>query len=597
MKTVPPEEHIHFAKLDLADGYWRMLVEESEQWNFAYVMPRVAGEEATVVVPRAVQMGWNESPAYFCAATETVRDVAQHWIDSKKRLNQHPLEHYATPRGNARRQSSGGPGWQMSGVYVDDFCLAAVENRKGTLLKRTARATMHAIHNVFPTPEATGTPDAKDPISEKKLKQGDGRWDTKKEILGYVLDGVARTIQLGDKKAGDMVQEVRAILRKTRVPLAKFRSIVGRLQHAARILPAARSVFTPLNNAMRGLPNWISLGRHKDVREALLDAAALVKDLARRPTHVSELTQKDLDYMGCCDASAYGAGGVWFGVEKRLHPVVWRVEWPTDIQEQVVSEANPNGRLTNSDLEMAGVLLHELVLEATIGQDAMQAAQVAIGCDNSPAVAWAKRMATRSASPTAYRLLRGLAMRQRTTTSAPPAIFHVAGKQNILADTASRRLQVAEPHSTMHGEPNMPNNKQFVSANMFLTVFNAMFPLQQLGSWHNVPPPSVPYSNVISTLRGKRLELRRWTTRIERSHGLVGSPMPAQADLTPGCAVWIKPTSNSGSLPLPPGFALGSSDMAGRLDSSLWRKPSVTWHKPSFWRDTKIPGDPTEPKS
>jgi len=39
MATVPPEEHIHFSKLDLADGYWRMIVEEEQQWNFAYVMP------------------------------------------------------------------------------------------------------------------------------------------------------------------------------------------------------------------------------------------------------------------------------------------------------------------------------------------------------------------------------------------------------------------------------------------------------------------------------------------------------------------------------------------------------------------------------
>jgi hypothetical protein len=27
MATGPAEEHIHFSKLDLADGYWRMVVE------------------------------------------------------------------------------------------------------------------------------------------------------------------------------------------------------------------------------------------------------------------------------------------------------------------------------------------------------------------------------------------------------------------------------------------------------------------------------------------------------------------------------------------------------------------------------------------
>jgi hypothetical protein len=46
------------------------------------------------------------------------------------------------------------------------------------------------------SPRGHGTPDAKDPISEKKLAKGNARWDTRKEILGYWLDGVNRMIQL-----------------------------------------------------------------------------------------------------------------------------------------------------------------------------------------------------------------------------------------------------------------------------------------------------------------------------------------------------------------------------------------------------------------
>jgi hypothetical protein len=196
MSSVPAVEHIHFAKLDLADGYWQMVVEPKAWWNFAYVMPTAPGQPLQLVVPRALQMSWNESPAYFCDMTETVRDVAQTWIDEGKRQSKHPMEGFMVPTESPRRQSIVGPTHQMSAVYVDDFLLAAVEDGSGTLLQRTARVTLHAIHNVFPSPTATGTPDAKDPISEKKLAKGDARWDTTKEILGYLLDGVARTIRL-----------------------------------------------------------------------------------------------------------------------------------------------------------------------------------------------------------------------------------------------------------------------------------------------------------------------------------------------------------------------------------------------------------------
>jgi hypothetical protein len=107
-----------------------------------------------------------------------------------------------------------------------------------------------------------------------------------------------------------------------RVLLKRFRLIAGRLQHAARILPAAKAFFTPLNNALKGAPAFVGLPRNGEIRNALLDFASVIRDLASRPTHVNKLVQKSLDYTGYCDASAFGAGGVWFGAAQRLRPIV-----------------------------------------------------------------------------------------------------------------------------------------------------------------------------------------------------------------------------------------------------------------------------------
>jgi hypothetical protein len=95
-------------------------------------------------------------------------------------------------------------------------------------------------------------------------------------------------------------------------PSETLRSLVGRLQHASQILPAAKAFFTPLNEALQMLPSFVGLRRHGKVRKALLDASALIQELARRPTHVSKLVDREADYIGFCDASAFGAGGVWF---------------------------------------------------------------------------------------------------------------------------------------------------------------------------------------------------------------------------------------------------------------------------------------------
>ena len=124
---------------------------------------------------------------------------------------------------------------------------------------------------------------------------------------------------------------------------------------------------------------------------------------------------------------------------------------------------------------MVGVLLHETVLEAAVGEVAMIGAQTAIGCDNSATVSWTTRMATRSASPISYRLLRGLAMRERQTRSAPPALFHVPGSQNTLADVASRHLSGVVPHYHLLDTPSA------MCTTTCLTLFNYSYPNHKVG--------------------------------------------------------------------------------------------------------------------
>ena len=61
-----------FSKLDIKDGYWRMVVSPVDEWNFAYVLPKLTPDEPTqLVIPTCLQMGWRESASYFCAALET----------------------------------------------------------------------------------------------------------------------------------------------------------------------------------------------------------------------------------------------------------------------------------------------------------------------------------------------------------------------------------------------------------------------------------------------------------------------------------------------------------------------------------------------
>ena len=61
-----------FTKLDIAEGFWRLVVSHLQAWNFCYVLPAIDGlkvslGETELVVPTELQMGWCKSPPLLCA--------------------------------------------------------------------------------------------------------------------------------------------------------------------------------------------------------------------------------------------------------------------------------------------------------------------------------------------------------------------------------------------------------------------------------------------------------------------------------------------------------------------------------------------------
>ena len=130
MKMTRAGVWIYFSKLDISNGFWRLVVQPEDSFNFAYVLPKHPGQLIRIVVPSALQMGWAESPSYFCAATECARDLTQHLIDYKINIQYHPTKELMTipivpPRARAETPT------KLLQVYVDNFCNAATESSEG----------------------------------------------------------------------------------------------------------------------------------------------------------------------------------------------------------------------------------------------------------------------------------------------------------------------------------------------------------------------------------------------------------------------------------------------------------------------------------
>ena len=143
-------------------------------------------------------MGWVESPSFFCAASETARDIAGNYCETGiGTLPDHKFLPYAIGNesyGNFPESNDGRLQYLLE-VYVDDY-LSLVIPASHKHLRHVSSGTMMAIHDVFPPDKI----DENDPILEKKLKQGDGEYALTKTILGFELNRTVKTIWLEEAK-------------------------------------------------------------------------------------------------------------------------------------------------------------------------------------------------------------------------------------------------------------------------------------------------------------------------------------------------------------------------------------------------------------
>ena len=481
-----------FSKLDIKDGYWRMVVPAEDEWNFAYVLPKHnpqdRDEPTTLVIPSSLQMGWTHSPAFFCAASETARDVAEILAQEPRgSLPAHALEPFMLPsvlpsRIGANPQDAMDKDathvehfLTLLESFVDDF-IGVAQTTDEDALRHVSRALLTGIHSIFPPPAITGH-DGEESISMKKLLAGDGVWEVRKEILGWLFDGLRRCIQLPEDKVKSLLQELHKTSRAKTVHYKAFEKLRGRLRHACIGIPAGKGLMGPIDRALTiAKGSSVGIAANPLLRECLRDFHTIITIMGKRPTFCRELIPDTPHYVGYCDASKLGAGGVWMSGQKFLKPTVWRLEFPKEIQDRVVSFSNPNGDITNSDLEMAGLLAEFLVLEHLAP---LRFAHAAAWCDNTPTVSWANKMSS-SKSMVAARLVRALAIRLHTNQASPLITWSIAGVRNVMADTASRVFN----NATRRGK-----HSKFLIANSYkCSTQNSLTHRHTLGSSSNSAP-------------------------------------------------------------------------------------------------------------
>jgi hypothetical protein len=159
-------------------------------------------------------------------------------------------------------------------------------------------------------------------------------------------------------------------------------------------------------------------------------------------------------------------------------PIIFRLPFPSHIQQRLVLAKNPTGSITNSDLELAAIVLGATVLRHT---HPTTHATLLCASDNQAAVTWQNQGSPSSSAARAF-LLRWLATLTQRDQFDINTVFAL-GTTNTLANVFSRHFHLSDQ--------------------VFSELITRHFPIP--GGWQFVRLTKEIASNMISALCGKML--------------------------------------------------------------------------------------------
>jgi len=537
----PKHGPVKLIKVDCSDGFYRCGVRLEDVVKLGVVLPSLPGEAPLVALPLALPMGWKNSPPIFCAATETVADVANQRILKWRNPPTHRLEaiaadaqlppppappppralRTAVPVPRVRDPHLSHPRRRPLGsvdVYVDDFI--GVAQGSTTRLQRLRRILLDTLDDVFRPNDPLDSKYRKEPASVKKLRKGDATWATVKMVLGWIIDTDRMLLYLPPHRLERLNEILNSIPpTRKRVPLRDWHKILGELRSMSVALPGSRGLFSLLQEAFRHKDKHSRIRLSPAVHSVLDDFRWLARALAERPTRLQELVPLPPTLVGAHDASGYQAGGVWLPNPEAVPrpcrattgpaaspppPIVWRMDFPKATVSELVTWKNPKGAITNSDFELAGNFVQH---ECAVQNFDIRERTILSSTDNTPTLFWSRKGSTTTVGPAAY-LLRLQSYHQRYHRYVPRHDF-LAGSRNVMADDASRLQHLSDVD--------------------FLTHFNSTYPQPQ--SWRLWTPPPQIISSVISALHRRPSKPASFLLAPRR-------PMPTGCSGTPSALLW-----------------------------------------------------------
>lgn len=477
---------VRLAKHDIKDGFYRMFLRAADCPRLAIVLPKYEGEPQLIAIPMSSTMGWQQSPPTFSTMSETVTDETnRRFREQPTTVIPHRLESTAAsmddfsltpvPRGQEddeatrRLQALATPSLPeadltdpphrpsnrpfqrpvgSTDVFVDDFIQLGQGSRRR--MKALRCHLFHSIDQVLARPDITDMK-RNEAVSLKKLLKADGSFATRKLVLGWIIDSLRHTLELPAHRKETLANIFEELSKVKRVSNKRWMQILGKLRFVSVAIPGSAALLGALQWA-QNKANGNRIRINTFVRDSLNAFCRLAASLCSRPTSIAEIVPQDPSLLGATDAARQGMGGVYF--DSHGGCFLWRQPFSQEVQARLVTFDNPNGTITNSDLEQAAQLAQ---LDLMTHTHDITHATIENFCDNTPTVSRAAKGAVSTNGPAAY-LCRYASAHQRLHRYCHRSEY-LPGVSNRMGDDASRLQHLTDSALLAHFEQHYPQSQ------------------------------------------------------------------------------------------------------------------------------------------
>ena len=428
-----PNCRILLAKYDYSDAYRRMALS-------ALAAPQsIAVFQDIAYLALRLTFGGSPNPAAFCTLSEMVADLANEILsDPSFDPSDFPLEGIDDLEAPEMDEKDTRPFAQAAKMavrvhthiaakvdaFIDD--LIAVFLDIPAYREKAHFAVPTAIHCTSRPLHPTDEPLPRRPnLSQSKL-QAEGTPGERQDVLGWTLDSRALLVSLPHDKYLAWDLNLRAMLASKQTTFAELESTVGRLNHAAHVIPLAR-------HFLNGLRSHLQPRRHptKVIRLHAEDCRLirLWRELLKKSTEgisMNRLVIREPSKIVFSDSCPFGLGG--FLLDGRA----WRIRIPT---------ASPlyGLQIANNFLEFLAMTVNIWLQLVELDDNTESECILALG-DNTSAIGWLWRTSKISEDSVYFKVVNMIANKlARIIIDSPHCLAsqHFPGQLNTVSDYLS----------------------------------------------------------------------------------------------------------------------------------------------------------------